>query len=281
MRPINQQTALVTGATDGMGKALAGELAARGATVLLHGRNEARLKAAVREIRQATGNERVRPYRADFSGLDEVRKLAGEVEGTTERLDLLVNNAGIRLGRPGGGRQESADGYELTFAVNYLAPFLLTNLLLALLRRSAPARIVNVASTGQLPIDFDDVMLERHYDGVRAYRQSKLALVILTFELAQRLRADGERTVTVNALHPATFMNTKMAYEAAIAPMSSIEDGVEATMHLAVSPELDGVSGRYFDGMTESRANDQAYDAGARRRLWRLSETLVGMDRNE
>jgi NAD(P)-dependent dehydrogenase (short-subunit alcohol dehydrogenase family) len=169
--------------------------------------------------------------------------LVGEVEETTQRLDLLVNNAGIGRGRPGGGPEQSADGYELRFAVNYLAPFLLTHLLLARLRRSAPARIVNVASAGQIPIDFDDVMLERQYDGMRAYRQSKLALVMFTFELAQRLRADGERTVTVNALHPATFVNTKMAYEAAIAPVSSIEDGVEATMHLAVSPELDGVSG--------------------------------------
>ena len=157
----------------------------------------------------------------------------------------------------------------------------MTNLLLALLRRSVPARIVNVASAGQLPIDFDDVMLERHYDGVRAYRQSKLALVMFTFELARRLRAGSERTVTVNALHPATFMNTKMAYEMGVQPVSSIEDGVAATMRLAISPELDGVSGRYFDGMTESRARDHAYDAGARWRLWRLSETLVGMERDE
>ena len=276
MRPIDQQTALVTGASDGMGKALAGELAARGVTVLLHGRNEARLEAAVREIRQSTGNDRVRPYRADFSGLDEVRKLAGEVERDTEGLDLLINNAGIGIGRPGSGREESADGYELRFAVNYLAPFLLTNLLLALLQRSAPARIVNVASAGQIPIDFDDVMLERRYDGMRAYCQSKLALVMFTFELAQWLRADGERFVTVNALHPATLMNTTMVYEAGVHPMSSIEDGVEATMRLAVSPEVDGVSGRYFDGMTESRADEQSYDAGARRRLWRLSEILVG-----
>jgi NAD(P)-dependent dehydrogenase (short-subunit alcohol dehydrogenase family) len=281
MRSTDQQTALVTGATDGMGKALAGELAARGATVLVHGRNEARLETTVGEIRRGTGNERVRPYRADFSRLDEVRKLAGEVERDTERLDLLINNAAIRLGRPGGGRQESADGYELTFAVNFLAPFLLTNLLSALLQRSAPARIVNVASAGQLPVDFDDVMLERNYDGPRAYRQSKLALVMFTFELAQRLRADSDRSVTVNALHPATFMNTKMSYEAGIQPVSSIEDGVGATMRLAVSPELDGVTGRYFEGMTESRAGDQAYDAGIRRRLWRLSETLVGMERHE
>ena len=277
MRPIDQRTALVTGATDGMGKALASELAARGATVLLHGRDEARLEAAVREIRHGTGNERVLPYRADFSGLEEVRKLAAEIERDAERLDLLVNNAGIRLGRPGSGREVSAEGYELTFAVNYLAPFLLTNLLLALLRRSAPARVVNVASAGQFPIDFDDVMLERAYDGVRAYRQSKLAVVMFTVELAQRLRADAEPSVTVNALHPATFMNTRMAYEAGIQPQSSIEDGVAATLRLAVSAGFDGVTGRYFDGMSESRAENQAYDAGARRRLWRLSETLVGL----
>jgi NAD(P)-dependent dehydrogenase (short-subunit alcohol dehydrogenase family) len=275
MRPIDQQTVLVTGATDGVGKALAVEFAAHAATVLLHGRDEARLAAAVREIRGDTGNENVRAYRADFSSLDQVRKLAGEVERDNARLDLLINNAGIRLGRPASGREVSADGYELTFAVNYLAPFLLTNLLLTLLAGSAPARIVNVASAGQLPVDFDDVMLERHYDGVRAYRQSKLALVMFTFELAERLRADGERPVTVNALHPATFMNTKMAYEAGIQPVSSIQDGVDATMHLAVSPELDGVTGRYFEGLTESRAIDQAYDVEARRGLWRLSETLV------
>jgi NAD(P)-dependent dehydrogenase (short-subunit alcohol dehydrogenase family) len=281
MRSTDQQTALVTGATDGMGKALAGELAARGATVLVHGRNEARLETTVGEIRRGTGNERVRPYRADFSRLDEVRKLAGEVERDTERLDLLINNAAIRMGRAGGGRHESADGYELTFAVNFLAPFLLTNLLSALFQRSAPARIVNVASAGQLPVDFDDVMLERNYDGPRAYRQSKLALVMFTFELAQRLRTDSDLSVTVNALHPATFMNTKMSYEAGIQPVSSIEDGVGATMRLAVSPELDGVTGRYFEGMTESRAGDQAYDAGIRRRLWRLSETLVGMECHE
>jgi NAD(P)-dependent dehydrogenase (short-subunit alcohol dehydrogenase family) len=120
-------------------------------------------------------------------------------------------------------------------------------------------------------------MLEHDYDGMRAYRQSKLALVMFTFELARRLRAGSERTVTVNALHPATFMNTKMAYEAGIDPVSTIADGVDATMQLAVSPMLDAMTGRYFDGMTESRAEDQAYDADARLRLWRLSEDLVGM----
>jgi len=134
---------------------------------------------------------------------------------------------------------------------------------------------VNVASAGQVPIDFDDPMLERRYDGVRAYRQSKLAEVMFTFELAERLRAGGETGVTVNALHPATFMNTKMVREAAIHPASAVEEGVRATLRLAVAPELDGFTGRYFDGMNEARARDQAYDPDARRRLWRLSEELV------
>src|SRR2546422_113733 len=173
MRPNHQQTILVTGATDGLGKALAHELARLGATVLLHGRSKDRLEAAVEETRKATRSDRLRSYLADFSSLDQVRRLARDVESENERLDVLINNAGIGFGTPGGEREESADGYELRFAVNYLAPFLLTNLLLPLLRRSAPARIVNVASAGQVPIDFDDPMLERRYDAFTAYRQSK------------------------------------------------------------------------------------------------------------
>jgi NAD(P)-dependent dehydrogenase (short-subunit alcohol dehydrogenase family) len=275
MRPVDEQTILVTGATDGLGRALARELAARGATVLLHGRSKERLEDVRREIKEAAGSDRLRTYLADLASLEQVRRLAREVDGGQQRLDALVNNAGIAGGGP---RQESAEGYELRFAVNYLAPFLLTDLLLPLLRRSAPARIVNVASVGQVPIDFDDMMLERGYDPMRAYRQSKLAQVMFTFELAERLRAAGESGVTVNALHPATLMNTKMALESFGYAMSSIEDGVEATLRLVVAPELDGVSGRYFDRLDESRANPQAYDADARRRLWRLSAALTGLD---
>jgi NAD(P)-dependent dehydrogenase (short-subunit alcohol dehydrogenase family) len=211
MRPVEQQTILVTGATDGLGKAVARELAARGATVLLHGRDDARLDETQREIRRATGSRSLRTYRADFSSLDEVRRLAAEVERDDGQLHLLVNNAGIGSGRDG-TREESADGHELRLAVNYLAPLLLTTLLLPLLRRSEPSRIVNVASIGQAPVDFGDVMLERSYDGMRAYSQSKLALVMFTLDLAERLSADGAE-VTVNALHPASLMNTKMVYE--------------------------------------------------------------------
>jgi NAD(P)-dependent dehydrogenase (short-subunit alcohol dehydrogenase family) len=272
MRPVDEQTILVTGATDGLGRALARELAARGATVLLHGRSLQRLDDTLREIAEATGNDRLRTYQADFSSLAQVRRLGREVGGDQQRLEVLVNNAGTAGVGP---RQQSADGHELRLAVNYLAPFLLTGLLLPLLRRSAPARIVNVASVGQVPIDFDDVMLERGWDGLRAYRQSKLAQVMFTFELAERLRAAGETGVTVTALHPATLMDTKMALESFGYAMSTVAEGVAATLRLAVAPEVEGVSGRYFDRLEESRANAQAYDPEARRRLWRLSEQLA------
>lgn len=269
----------MTGATDGLGRAVARELASRGATVLLHGRSEARLADTLSEIRGATGNDRLRTYLADLSSLDEVRRMAEEILGREERLDVLINNAGIGMGSDPHRREESADGHELRFAVNHLAPFLLTLLLLPLLRRSAPARIVNVASVGQAPIDFDDVMLERSYEGFRAYRQSKLAQVMFTFELAERLRAEGETGVSVNALHPASLMPTKMVLEAFGSTMSTIREGMEATVRLAIAPELEGVSGRYFDRFHEGRAEPQAHDPEARRRLWTLSQDLVGLAR--
>jgi NAD(P)-dependent dehydrogenase (short-subunit alcohol dehydrogenase family) len=273
MRPIQQQTILVTGATDGLGRALARELARRGATVLLHGRSKRRLEETRREIGQATGSDRLRTYLADLASLEQVRRLGSEVAGEHERLDVLVNNAGIGGAGP---RELSADGLELRFAVNYLAPFLLTDLLLPLLRRSAPARVVNVASVGQAPIDFDDPMLERGYDPMRAYGQSKLAQIMFTFELAERLRAGGDAGVTVNALHPASLMNTKMVLESFGYTMSTVQDGMAATLRLVVSPELEGVSGRYYDRLREARADPQAYDPQARRRLWRLSQELTG-----
>ena len=156
----------------------------------------------------------------------------------------------------------------------YLAPFLLTHLLEPLLVRSAPSRIVNVASAGQSAIDFDDVMLERGYSGVQAYCQSKTALVMLTFDLADELR---DRGVTANCLHPGTYMPTKMVLEAGVSPVDSLESGVEATMRLVADPDLDGVTGKYFDRQRESRAHPQAYDADARRRLRELSAELVGL----
>ena len=190
-----------------------------------------------------------------------------------ETLDVLVNNAGIGTNVPGGGeRMESHDGYELRFQVNYLAEFLLTQLLEPLLVTSAPARIVNVSSAGQMQIDFDDVMLERDYDGMRAYWQSKLAQVMHTFDLAERLEDSG---VTANCLHPATFMPTKIVL-AIRSATSTLEQGVQATLALVVDPALAGVTGRYYNGQRESRADPQAYDPEARRRLRELSERLTG-----
>src|SRR5258705_1149765 len=201
-RPLEETTILITGATDGLGRGVAQRLAADGARLLLHGRDSDRLAATAREIREATGTERLTTHRADFASLDEVRALADDVQSSTAALHVVINNAGIGSGRPEKTtRQESRDGHELRLAVNYLAPFLLTQRLLPLLRGSAPARIVHVASLGQAPMDFDDVMLRRAYSGGRAYSQSKLAQITSGFELAARLPA-GE--VTVNSLHPAT-----------------------------------------------------------------------------
>src|SRR5215211_162959 len=269
MRNLAETTILVTGATDGLGKRVARELAAKGTTVLLHGRSPERLEDTLEEIRSQTSSQKVGSYVADLSSLAAVRDLADRILSEYDRLDVLVNNAGIIVQE----RKESEDGYELTFAVNYLSHFLLTSLLLPLLKDSAPARVVNVASAGQSPIDFDDLMLERGYDAMRAYSMSKLAQIMFTFELAERLSDTG---VSVNALHPASLMDTKMVKDTFGYTMSTVEEGADATVHLAASPELEGVTGRYFDGTREARADGQAYDKEARQTLWELSEELCG-----
>ena len=278
MAELRGKVILVTGATDGLGRALAAELARAGATVLVHGRDPGRIADTIKEVTAAAAeadepgaSDRVRGYQADLSSLAGVRELAGQVIAAEPRLDVLVNNAGIGGDVPGGGaRQESADGYELRFAVNYLATYALTRLLLPLLCASAPSRIVNVASIGQQAIDFSDVMLTKDYDGMRAYRQSKLAQILFTFDLAAELDPDS---VTVNALHPATFMPTKIVSS----PISTIAQGVEATMRLIAAPDAETGTGRFYNSLDEGRANDQAYDLAARRQLRELSERLTGL----
>jgi NAD(P)-dependent dehydrogenase (short-subunit alcohol dehydrogenase family) len=275
VRPLDQQTILITGATDGLGRALATDLAGGGTELLLHGRDDERGRATREEIRAKTGNDRLHWLRADLASLEEVRALADEVARTTDRLDVLVNNAGIGTTLPGDGtRMESRDGFELRFAVNYLAGYLLTRSLLPLLRASAPARIVNVSSAGQAPIDFEDVMLERRYSGVQAYCQSKLAQVMLTFDLAEELAGDG---VTATSLHPGTYMPTKMVTAAGVEPVTALEQGVRATRRLVADPDLDGVSGRYFNGERAAEPLAQAHDRRARRRLRELSDQLCGL----
>jgi len=265
---------LITGATDGLGRALAGRLAADGATLILHGRDRRRLDRAADEIGGTRETDRPRTVLADLAELAQVRRLAADVRQATDRLDVLVSNAGIGGGEPDGhDRRTSADGYELRFAVNYLAGFLLTLELLPLLRASAPARIVNVASLGQHPLDFSDLMLERSYSGIRAYGQSKLAQIMSGFELASRIPS-GE--VTVNSLHPATYMPTKIVLDEIGHSIDSLDDGVAATWRLVSDPTLAQVTGRFFNQARETRAHDQAYDARARAELWNRSLQLTG-----
>ncbi len=267
---LNGKTAMITGSTDGVGRVVAQQLAAAGARVLLNGRDQARGAQTVAAIERAGGSATF--LAADLASLEEVRRLADAVLADTNQLDILINNAGI--GTAGASRQTSTDGHELRFAVNYLAGFLLTHRLLPLLRDSAPARIVNVASAGQQAIDFDDVMLTRGYSGARAYCQSKLAQIMFTIDLAEQLAGSG---IIVNALHPATYMNTTMVRRAGVTPMSTVEEGADAIYHLAAAPDVEAHSGHYFNGLREARAAAQAYDAEARRRLRNLSTALTGV----
>lgn len=271
MARLNGKTALVTGSTDGVGRVVAERLGADGWRVLVHGRDRARGERVVNEIRAAGGAAEF--LQADLSSMAEVRRLADAVQRATNRLDLLVNNAGIGRGEPEGRRELSPDGFEMRFAVNYLSGFLLTYLLLPLLKKSAPARIVNVSSLGQQAIDFKDVMMTNDYSGMRAYRQSKLAQILFTVDLAPELAGSG---VTVNALHPATFMNTNMVRQFGT-PMTTVEEGADAILKQAVAPEMEGRSGLFFNGQREAQADAQASDPEARRKLKALSLELAGL----
>lgn len=256
-------TILITGATSGLGRAVARALSGDGHTLLVHGRDQGRIDATVAELGgEACG------YQADLASLADVRRLAGDVTGNEDGLDVLINNAGVASPQ----RRDSHDGIELDFAVNHLAHWLLTGLLLP--RLADTARVVNVASIGQAPIDPNDPLLERGWESFRAYAQSKLAQIMFTIDLAERL-PDG---VTVNALHPATLMDTRMVRESFGRSMTTVDDGVGPVVRLATNPDLDGVSGRFFDQARESRADGQAYDTAARARLWGLSARLCGED---
>ena len=269
---LDGKIALVTGATDGLGMAVAQLLAQAGARVLLHGRDRSKGEAAMKAIHAATANGRLELFLADFADLRQVRDLAKVVLGRHERIDVLVNNAGVGLFGAEAARQETRDGEELHFQVNYLAPFLLTHLLLQPLMRAAPSRIVNVASLGQAPIDFDDVQLERSYSGIQGYCQSKLAQIMFTIDLAEKLKAAG---VTVTALHPATFMDTAMVRQSGFTPQGSVADGAAAVFRLAASPEVEGETGTFWNQLKPGRPNAQALDPQARAKLWALSLQLA------
>jgi len=261
-----QQIVLVTGSTSGLGREVALRMGQRGAHVVVHGRDRDRGMAVVDEINAGPGSARF--YRADFADFAQVRALAEAMLDDYERMDVLVNNAGF--GSAPDERWVSEDGHEFRFQVNYLSPFLLTNMLKARIIESAPARIVNVSSLARSPIDWDDVMIENNFSGGRAYGQSKLAQVGHTFDLHEELQGTG---VIVNALHPATYMPTGMVSRAGVEPRATIGEGADAVMQLIVG-DVEG--GQFFNQLVPARAHDQAYDMESRRMLRELSRELTG-----
>jgi NAD(P)-dependent dehydrogenase (short-subunit alcohol dehydrogenase family) len=272
--PAVPRTILITGATDGLGRAVAETLAASGHRLILHGRDPQRLASVAAEIEKAATGPAPQTVLADLAELAQVRQLSAQVGTLTDRLDVFVSNAGVGSGAPDGReRQVSADGYELRFAVNYLAGFDLALRLLPLLQAAGAARIVHVASLGQAPVDFDDVMIERDYSGSRAYGQSKLAQITSGFTMAERL---DPQAVTVNSLHPSTMMPTKMVVAEYGRSVDSLEEGEIATRRLVDDPELAAVTGKFFDRLREARVHESAYDPEVRRRLWQLSLQLTG-----
>jgi NAD(P)-dependent dehydrogenase (short-subunit alcohol dehydrogenase family) len=258
---------LITGATSGLGRAVAVALSRQGWTVLGHGRDRAKLA----DLGAATGGA-VTGLLADLGSLAGVRSLAEQVYERTDRLTVLVNNAAVGFGPPGGARETSAEGYELRMAVNYLAPVLLTRLLLPLLVASAPARVVNVGSVGQIEFDPADIDFTEHYFGVHAYRRSKLAMVAHTFDLAEQVRGEG---VTVNCVHPAGFMDTAMVRESGITPLSTVEEGRTAIVKQVTDPALAEVTGEFFTGVSPSTALAPAYHPCFRRDLREVTERML------
>jgi retinol dehydrogenase 14 len=272
---------LITGGTSGIGKAVATALAAMGAEVVVTGRSRERGEAAVEEIRRASGKEGVSLVLADLTVQAEVRTLAEEFGRSHDRLDVLINNAGAVFSK----RVETADGLERTLALNHLAPFLLTNLLLGLIKDSAPSRIITVSSEARrgAEIDFDDLQSERKYRGFPVYGKSKLANILFTYELAERLRGTG---VTANCVHPGAVstnfgMNNGgvmvLLFRALKPFMRTPEQGADTLIYLASSPEVEGVSGRYFGDRKVISSFEEPHDVSAQKRLWEASEELTNL----
>jgi retinol dehydrogenase-14 len=273
---------LITGATSGIGKATAMGLANMGASVVMIGRDRGRGEAALAEIKEKSANASVALMLADLSSQEDIRRLADEFKEAHPRLDVLINNAGVIRSK----RVTTADGMEMTFAVNHLAHFLLTNLLLDLLKATAPSRIVNVSSGEQRngTIDFDDLQGEKGYKTAKAYGQSKLANVLFTYELARRLEGTG---VSANCLHPGAGVRTNLGSGVsgvfgftvrALTPlMKSPEKGAETSIYLASSAEVEGLSGGYFVKKARARSSDASHDERIARRLWEASAGLTDL----
>lgn len=264
---------LITGSTDGIGRQAALELASTGAIILVHGRDRDRGEKIVNEIRIATGNQKVSLLTANLSSLRQVRQLAGEVISSYGRLDVLVNNAGVFMKT----RQLSEDGFEMTFAVNHLAPFLLTNLLLDLLRKSPPARIVTVSSVAHMrgTMDFENLQGEKAFGGYNAYALSKMANILFSYELARKLEGTG---VTANCLHPGVIA-TKLLRTGFNISGAHPADGAATIVYLATSPAVGTISGKYFENKREISSSPTTHNTGLQRKLWEISEKLTGLYR--
>lgn len=264
--------AVLTGATDGMGRMVAQLLVKAGYFVVVHGRSETRGKAVVDEITKAGGEAQF--MACNLASLDDVRRFAGDLNAEFDHIDVLINNAGIGTGPDGAPREESADGLELRFAVNYLATFLLTRLLLEKVKAAASARVVNVASAGQEPLDFSNLQLERDYSGYFAYCRSKVALIMFTLDLAEELK---DASITVNAMHPGAYMNTTMVRQMKHEIVDSVDEGANFVLELATHPKFDGTTGRYIDRGVDTRAEEQCYNRETRRKLREISNKLAAL----
>jgi NAD(P)-dependent dehydrogenase (short-subunit alcohol dehydrogenase family) len=270
---MHDKIILVTGSTDGIGKETARQLTQLGATVIVHGRSADRCEAACDDIRVTTGNPRVDFVVADLSSQRQVRQMAAEIIARYDRLHGLINNAGVILLQ----RQLSEDGLEMSFAVNHLAPFLLTDLLLDLLKASAPARIVNVSSTVHYhaPLKLDNLQGERKYNGVEAYKVAKLGNVLFTYELAERLKGSG---VTVNCLHPGVVATKLLGAGWGWSNGLTSAQGAALSVYLATSPDVEQITGQYFESRLPGGVSAKANDVKLRREFWNISAQLVGMN---
>jgi NAD(P)-dependent dehydrogenase (short-subunit alcohol dehydrogenase family) len=262
----------ITGATDGLGLGVAEKFAAQGARLILHGRNAEKLEQVLHSLTKSTGNPTIQTELADLMSLKEVDALANRILEKYNELHLLINNAGIGAGFANRQRALSLDGIEARFAVNYLSHYHLTKKLLPLLKISAPSRIVNIASLGQHPFDFADLMLGASFDGQRAYAQSKLAQIMFTVDLAKELEGSG---VTVVSLHPASLMPTNMVREGWTRVIDTLESGMESTLYVATSPEVEKMNGTFFDHTQPANPNPQAEDEVVRRKLREASDALI------
>jgi NAD(P)-dependent dehydrogenase (short-subunit alcohol dehydrogenase family) len=272
MENLTDKTILITGSTDGIGKQTAYELAAMGATVIIHGRDSVKGESVVKQLIEKTGNKKIFLHIADLASQYQIRKFARDINVKYGRLDVLINNAGVYMKK----RELSEDKIEMTFAVNYLAPFLLTFLLLELLKKSSPSRIINVSSASHQrgSIDFENLQGENKYDAYDVYSISKLGNLLFTYELADRLKGTG---VTVNALHPG-IISTKLLHSAFNVTGDNPIEGASTPVYLASSEKLENTTGKYFVKKEEASSSALSYNAEVRKKFWLLSEKLCGID---